>query len=78
MTEQDLMVKKHSQVITDPYPNLSFAKAHLWGVLDHWAWKRMRRLGFPSPWAAWKTGYDQAYAEMSRARNDDKLSGHDL
>lgn len=73
--EMAVMMTKNTQLIEDPFPNLSFAKSHLWGMLDHWAWRRMQRLGFPSPWAAWTKGYNQAYAEMGlRARHEDQKS----
>lgn len=47
----------------DPFPGLTFAKTHLWSFLDHFAWRRMLRLGIPSPWQAYAMGYEAARIE---------------
>lgn len=40
----------------DPFPTLTLAKKYLWRAVDWWAYRRMQRLGVPSPWMAYEMG----------------------
>jgi hypothetical protein len=51
----------------DPFPEISYSIRNLWTLIDHWAFRRIRRLGVPDPWTAWRRGYDAAYAEIELA-----------
>lgn len=42
----------------DPFPMFTYAKAHLWRALDQWAWRRLRRLGMPTPHLAYQMGWN--------------------
>ncbi len=64
----------------DPFPEVLYAMRCLWTLLDHWAFRRVRRLGVPDPWTAYWRGYDKAYAEIETAvanRLDVKKVEHD-
>lgn len=51
----------------DPFPNLTFARRHLWGFWDQNAFRRMLRLGVPSPWDAYARGYRDAVRDQELA-----------
>ena len=46
--------------VFDPFPNLTYARKERWNWLDHLAYRRLQRLGFPSPWNAFFMGYKTA------------------
>lgn len=70
MTKDEVLYCRHSQVIRDPFPDLTAS----WGFLrffDNLAYARLKCLGMPSPWTAYQKGYDKAYEEiLARCSND--------
>lgn len=56
--------------VGNPFPQVSFARQHLWGWLDHWAWRRMRRLGVPTPTQAYHQGRVDERTLMQLTKGD--------
>lgn len=54
----------------DPFPEITNAQRHYWGWLDWWAYRRVRKLGVPSPWGAYGKGFDRCLDELNFVRNE--------
>lgn len=70
MTTDEVRSVKYRQLIVDPFPDESHQiqfQEFLWTWSTQWAWKRVKKLGFPSIWAAYRKGYEKAYEEMLAA-----------
>lgn len=56
MTDNTYGMEEPKPKLADPFPNITFARRHRWGILDRWAEMRMERLGVPNPWHAYQMG----------------------